>query len=51
VVSKSGKDYLVKFNQPQRAVMPGQSVVFYKKTKKQKNKKTQLELLGGGIIK
>lgn len=34
-------DYLVKFNKPQRAVTPGQSVVFYDKQK----------ILGGGIIK
>ena len=33
--------YLVKFNKPQRAVTPGQSVVFYDKQR----------VLGGGIIK
>jgi len=34
------KKYLVKFNRPQRAVTPGQSVVFYNKN----------EVLGGGVI-
>jgi len=38
---KKNKDtYLVKFNKPQRAVTPGQSVVFYDKKR----------VLGGGII-
>lgn len=41
-VREGGKGVLdVSFSQPQRAVTPGQSVVFYKKD----------ELLGGGIIK
>ncbi|MFA5163164.1 MAG: tRNA 2-thiouridine(34) synthase MnmA [Patescibacteria group bacterium] len=35
-----GKDYLVSFKKPQRAVTPGQSIVFYQ----------GLEVLGGGII-
>jgi len=35
-----GKKYSVKFAEPQRAVTPGQSVVFYRKD----------EVLGGGII-
>jgi len=39
ISSKNGK-YLVKFDKPQRAVAPGQSVVFYRGE----------ELLGGGII-
>lgn len=34
-------EYVVRFSEPQRAVTPGQSVVFYKKD----------EVLGGGIIK
>ncbi|MFA5076642.1 MAG: tRNA 2-thiouridine(34) synthase MnmA [Patescibacteria group bacterium] len=39
-VRAHGKNYLVKFKKTQRAVTPGQSVVFYLKK----------ELLGGGII-
>jgi len=34
------EEYLVKFEEPQRAITPGQSVVFYRKN----------EVLGGGII-
>ncbi|NOQ67966.1 tRNA 2-thiouridine(34) synthase MnmA, partial [Patescibacteria group bacterium] len=40
VVNKIKGKYIVKFSKPQRAVMPGQSVVFYKGS----------EILGGGII-
>jgi len=40
VSAKSKTDFLVKFNHPQRAITPGQSVVFY-------NKK---QVLGGGVI-
>jgi len=40
VVDKIKGKYAIKFSKPQRAVMPGQSVVFYKGD----------ELLGGGII-
>ncbi len=39
-VKKRGKDYVVKFFSPQRAITPGQSIVFYKGE----------EVLGGGII-
>jgi tRNA-specific 2-thiouridylase len=38
--SLKSKVYSLRFNQPQRAITPGQSVVFYR----------GLELLGGGII-
>ncbi|MFZ2969951.1 MAG: tRNA 2-thiouridine(34) synthase MnmA [Minisyncoccia bacterium] len=41
VVEKISGKYQVKFSKPQRAAMPGQSVVFYKGQ----------EVLGGGIIK
>ncbi|MCX6798165.1 MAG: tRNA 2-thiouridine(34) synthase MnmA, partial [Candidatus Falkowbacteria bacterium] len=40
-IIKEGEKYEVKFKKPQRAVTPGQSVVFYKGQ----------EVLGGGIIK
>lgn len=39
-VTKSGKNYRVKFIKPQRAITPGQSVVFY----------SGQEVLGGGVI-
>lgn len=39
-LEKKGKDYLVIFKEAQRAVTPGQSIVFYNKQ----------ELLGGGLI-
>jgi len=38
--TKTQKGYSVKFKKPQRAITPGQSVVFYRKN----------EVLGGGII-
>ena len=40
VVNKFNNKYVVKFSKPQRAIMPGQSIVFYKNN----------EVLGGGII-
>ena len=40
LVEISGDKVLVKFKRPQRAITPGQSIVFYKKTR----------VLGGGII-
>ena len=40
VVDRVDNKYMVKFLKPQRAIMPGQSVVFYKGN----------EVLGGGII-
>jgi len=40
IVNKINNKYIVKFSKPQRAIMPGQSIVFYKNN----------EVLGGGII-
>ena len=40
IVDKNKNEYFVKFSKPQRAIMPGQSIVFYKND----------EILGGGII-
>lgn len=41
VVDKENGKYIVKFSKPQRAIMKGQSVVFYKRN----------EVIGGGIVK
>jgi len=41
VVDKIKGKYIIKFSKSQRAIMPGQSVVFYQKD----------EIIGGGIIK
>ena len=40
IVDKIKNKYIIKFSKPQRAVMPGQSIVFYKND----------EVLGGGVI-
>jgi len=42
IIKAEGRDYLVKFLKPQRAISPGQSAVFYT---------SKGELLGGGRIK
>jgi tRNA-specific 2-thiouridylase len=39
-IKRQGREYLVQFKRPERAITPGQSVVFYKRNR----------LLGGGII-
>ncbi|MCK5475228.1 MAG: tRNA 2-thiouridine(34) synthase MnmA [Candidatus Pacebacteria bacterium] len=41
VVDRENGKYIVKFSKPQRAIMKGQSVVFYKRN----------EVIGGGIIR
>lgn len=52
-VVKKGKNILVKFTRPVRAVTPGQSVVFYRDVDSRGLAWTDAggELLGGGIIK
>ena len=52
---KRGGDDLVKFSQPQRAITPGQSVVFYRLKRRttntaHPNEDIEEEVLGGGII-
>jgi len=42
IIEKAKRDYNLKFKEPQRAVTPGQSAVFYTKER---------EVLGGGIIR
>jgi tRNA-uridine 2-sulfurtransferase len=42
IIKAQGRDYLIKFSKPQRAISPGQSAVFYT---------AKGELLGGGVIK
>ncbi|MFZ2882456.1 MAG: aminomethyltransferase beta-barrel domain-containing protein [Candidatus Moraniibacteriota bacterium] len=41
-INKTGKNYMLEFKKPQRAVSQGQSAVFYDKNG---------EILGGGIIR
>lgn len=47
-IIKQENNYLVKFNQPQRVVTPGQSLVFYQPVRKIFNK--DFEVLSGGVI-
>ena len=44
------KTYIIKFQKPQRAITPGQSVVFYLPVKKLIRLDKGEELIGGGII-
>ncbi len=43
-------EYLIKFEKPQRAITPGQSVVFYLPRRSKAKEGNENEVLGGGVI-